>query len=81
MAAETVVEVVGGVEVMARELVAQRDRAERAEAEVARLRVNAERYEWLKEVSPIGWRVWVDDLPCWKHDLDAAIDAARGVKS
>lgn len=75
-----------------------RERAEKAEAELAELRPqialdramiedqgrrldaavkDAERYRWLKENSPGGWRIEVDGLPCWKHDLDAAIDAAK----
>jgi hypothetical protein len=60
-------------------------------AEVERLRVNAERYEWLRDEA----LHMVDEAPlCFMADdccdaisrltgleMDAAIDAARGVKS
>lgn len=39
---------------------------------------DAARYRWLRDSSPRGWELLVDGLICWKHDYDAAIDAAAG---
>jgi hypothetical protein len=36
---------------------------------------DAERYRWLRDQSPNEWELRVDGLPCWKHDLDTAIDS------
>jgi hypothetical protein len=41
------------------------------------LKADAERYRWLRDKSPITWALYVEGLRCWKHDYDAAIDAAR----
>lgn len=66
-------------------------RATRAEAELAAVRANAERYVWLRDnalqAGPdiSGMMVWcvmgvsgIDSHPCDLDELDAAIDAARG---
>lgn len=37
---------------------------------------DAERYRWLRDKSPPEWELTVASLPCWKFDIDAAIDAA-----
>jgi len=72
------------------------ERAEKAEAELAALREDAERYRWLRD-GDVVWRYrWLQDgdVVCgtdfpaakdkagnslWLQELDAAIDAARGV--
>ena len=46
---------------------------------VTALVADAERYRWLIEKSPEDWELRVGDLPCWKFDWNAAIDAARAV--
>jgi multidrug resistance efflux pump len=60
------------------------ERAEKAEVELAALREDAERYRWLRD----GEIVCDTDFPAakdkagnslWLQELDAAIDAARGV--
>lgn len=60
-----------------------RERAEKAEAEVERLRADAERYLWLIDnidpadaglPQPVDY--WDTRDPVWKRQIDAAIDAA-----
>jgi hypothetical protein len=43
---------------------------------LAEARRDAERYRWLRDKSPAKWTIDVGDLPLFKFDLDAAIDAA-----
>lgn len=35
---------------------------------------DAERYQWLRDKSPVSWLMRVEDLPLFKGDFDAAID-------
>jgi predicted 3-demethylubiquinone-9 3-methyltransferase (glyoxalase superfamily) len=52
------------------------DEIERLQRELAEARRDAERYRWLRDKSPAKWTIDVGDLPLFKFDLDAAIDAA-----
>ena len=60
---------------------AEADAAAMAHAKrIAELEADAERYRWLRDKSPGHWTLQVGDLPLFKGDVDAAIDAARGAK-
>ena len=61
------------------------DREMEARAEVERLRVDAERYRWLRDAHPLDGKLWIAmgvphspaGISCWRHEqADAAIDAA-----
>ena len=47
-----------------------------AQAELAALRKDAERYRWLRDKSPPHWTMDVGGFPLFKGDFDAAIDRA-----
>lgn len=58
-------------------LARERDRATRAEAELAAVRANAERYVWLRDRAALGF-ISTLDMCRESEDWDAEIDAARG---
>ena len=52
------------------------DELARLSRELAEARRDAARYRWLRDKSPAKWKIDVGDLPVFKFDLNAAIDAA-----